>query len=292
MKKIVILALVFALSSFCVSAYNGVADWAAEEISAADSNGLVPSSFESLDFAKKINRAEFAQACVTLYEKLTGKKAVMPEVNPFIDTDSTVVTKAYELGVINGVTNVTFVPNADVTREQAAAMLKRTIVKSGFEVYKPDENMFVDDNNISDWAKQDVYSMRAMGLINGKEGGAFAPADGMTVQETLIVSNRAYVKITTPEVEEPEETSLLSQIPVISFGDEPIAEETENSASITVTGATLDDYKAYIEAVEVAYPTVDNIFPNQFIIANNGINTINVTFGNGKLVVTLTKGVN
>ena len=59
---------------------------------------------------------------------------------------------------------------------------------------------------------------------------------------------------------------------------------------MTVSGVTLDNYNEYISEVQrFGYTDVENIFPDTFIIANNGTIGINVSFGGGVLKVVLTK---
>lgn len=293
MKKYFVstLVLVLVLTSFSGFAYNGVSEWATVEIEFARSNGLIPQSFQDKEFVREISREGFAELCVSLYEGVTGKKAVMPEINPFTDTDNTTVTKAYELGVINGVNEYMFDPFANVTREQAAAMMERTAVKTGEEINSDSVVSFSDDGEISEWAKESVYKMSSAGIIKGKDGGRFAPIDGITVEEAVVISVRLYNELTAVETEEPtEEVNLADSAPVISFGEEPIIEETERAVNITVNGATLEDYNQYIIDVQgYGFNDVENILPDTFIIANNGKVRINVSYGNSVMKIELTK---
>lgn len=294
MKKhlVLILLLIFAVSSLTAGAYNGVSEWAESEIELSQSNGVIPESLGEKNFSTAISREEFAELCVVLYERLTDSRAIMPEINPFLDTDNVAVTKAYELGVINGVTEITFEPYADVTREQAAAMLKRVIVKAGAETAAEETDVFTDDGEISEWAKADVYAMSAMGVIKGRDDGSFAPLDGVTIEEAVVISGRLFIELTAePETDAPvTEVKLLDAVPAISFGEDRTVEETETSVTVTVSGATLADYNQYILDVQgYGYNDVENIFPDTFMIANNGINRIDVSFGNSVMKVVLTK---
>ena len=293
MKKYFVAALVIVLvlSSFSCFAYNGVSEWATDEVETAHANGIIPTSFQSKEFNGLISREGFAELCVSLYEAVTGKRAVMPEINPFIDTDNTTVTKAYELGVINGISEFMFEPYANVTREQAAAMMKRTADKTDEKIESDSAAPFSDDAEISEWAKDAVYAMSSFGVIKGKEDGRFAPIDGITVEEAVVISVRLYNELTSIDVQETtEEVKLADSAPAISFGEEPIIEETENAVNITVNGATLEDYNQYIIDVQgYGFNDVENIFPDTFIIANNGKVRINVSYGNSVMKIELTK---
>jgi len=48
---------------------------------------------------------------------------------------------------------------------------------------------FADDNFISDWAKDSVYSMVAKDIIKGIGGNKFAPKNTTTAEETSNFSN-------------------------------------------------------------------------------------------------------
>lgn len=77
-----------------------------------------------------------------------------------------------------------FRPDADITREEMAVMLDR-FVKSyeSKEVQEREEKIFVDEASISVWAKTSVTKMQQRGVIEGKEGGRFAPKENATRAE-------------------------------------------------------------------------------------------------------------
>ncbi|MDO4793093.1 MAG: S-layer homology domain-containing protein, partial [Filifactor alocis] len=77
-----------------------------------------------------------------------------------------------------------FRPNADITREEMAVMLDR-FVKSyeSKEVQEREEKIFADEASISVWAKTSVTKMQQRGVIEGKEGGRFAPKENATRAE-------------------------------------------------------------------------------------------------------------
>lgn len=292
MKKHFLLTatLALALSPLGAYAYGGVSEWAKDEIALAFDNGIITESFNDKNFSDAATREQFAEICVALYESETGKRAIMPEINPFIDADNTKVTKAYELGVIKGVTAVEFEPSACVTREEAAVMLNRTAAISGVnDSGELSTSGFADDFEISDWAKEAVLKMSNMNVIKGKENGKFAPHDNVTIEESFVIAQRLY-NITKDNGDEKQEVKLTDYMPVISFGKDYTEQEEDGSVTVTVSGVTLDNYNEYISEVQrFGYTDVENIFPDTFIIANNGTIRINVSFGGGVLKVVLTK---
>ena len=119
----------------------------------------------------------------TSYEKLTGKTADVPAVNPFTDTNDTDILKAYNLGIINGRGNGIFDPNANIQRQEAAAMLSRTAAAIGTPL-TGDDHPFTD--GIASWANADVARVYNAGVMKGIGGTNFAPTSSYTVQQTLM----------------------------------------------------------------------------------------------------------
>lgn len=110
-------------------------------------------------------------------------------------------------GIVNGIGNGKFAPEALMTREEMAVMIRNYINVQYRDVHLNTElanisaiETFADNDNISSWAKGAVYSLAEMGLLNGKGNGNFAPQDKVTRAEaaTILVrlSEKMTVKIT------------------------------------------------------------------------------------------------
>lgn len=113
-----------AFPSAAVSiAPDAVDPWAADLVARAVEENLVPECLSGKDLRKNITRAEFAAMAVKLYEAMSLEKAELPTYNPFEDTNDPEVLKAFELGIVSGMTANTFCGDEPVTREQAATML-------------------------------------------------------------------------------------------------------------------------------------------------------------------------
>ena len=79
---------------------------------------------------------------------------------------------AYEKGVVSGMGNNQFAPDANVTREQMAAMISRYAKYKGVRLSPINAKLtFNDDASISGWAKDNVYAMQQAGIINGYADG-------------------------------------------------------------------------------------------------------------------------
>ncbi|WP_306488480.1 S-layer homology domain-containing protein [Agathobaculum sp.] len=174
--------------------------WAQSELEKAEEYDLIPEVLEDADYTLPITRLEFAAVAVKTYENLSGTKALPAVVNPFTDCSDTEVLKAYNLGVVNGMSATTFAPNERLSREQAAAMLTRVFKRATIPGWTLAEDtsypldftrpaVFADDANISAYAKESVYFMVANNIINGMGGNKFAPKNTTSAEEAQGYAN-------------------------------------------------------------------------------------------------------
>ena len=64
---------------------------------------------------------------VKLYEAATGTVAVLADANPFTDTVNPEILKAYQLGIVKGMTATTFAPNSAISRQEISVMFLREL---------------------------------------------------------------------------------------------------------------------------------------------------------------------
>lgn len=175
-------------------------DWATNELFEAYEYDLIPDRLAEENLTLPIYRDEFAAVSVKLYEALSGKTAVAAETNPFTDTDDPDVLKAYNIGIVSGISATEFAPRAKLTRQEAATMLTRvykaaklpgwTLASDAqFTLDYAKPAPFADDANIDDWAKDSVYFMVANGVIAGIGENRFAPKNTTAEEETADFAN-------------------------------------------------------------------------------------------------------
>lgn len=179
-------------------------DWAGKEIQQAVDAGLIPDVLKGQNLKNKITRAEFAAVAVTLYETMSGREAPVPSYCPFWDIGSsscrTEIQQAYALGIVNGVTDTKFSPDAQITREQLAAMLCRAYKKmawpswtlatdASYPLDYSGVSYFADHKDISDYAVPSVYFMVKHHVINGVGDNLFAPKNTTTAQAAVGYAN-------------------------------------------------------------------------------------------------------
>ncbi len=170
-------------------------DWAADYMAAALTYGLIPESLLHADLTGEITRQEFAETALLLYTGFTGLDIPDYEgLTPFFDTEDAEVLKAYSLGLVNGMGDGTFAPDATLTREQAATMLGRAYelasqgVLFGGAFLPQGQEQFSDQAMISDYAKNYIGFFVGQGIVDGMGDGTFAPKGTMTREQALKIS--------------------------------------------------------------------------------------------------------
>jgi hypothetical protein len=160
-------------------------DWAAQELQDAYDAGLIPEILIGADMTSPINREEFAELAVLLYEKVAEAAAEPADPNPFADTTNPQILKAFTLGITTGTTPTTFEPGLLINREQCATMLFRTIlaIEPNGDYSIAGVGDFPDQKDISSWAVEATKYMFRIGIIKGDDEGNFMPKATTTAQE-------------------------------------------------------------------------------------------------------------
>lgn len=170
-------------------------DWAADYMRSALSYGLFPDALMTADLTQSITRQEFACVALQLYTCFTGLEIPDYEgLSPFTDTEDPDVLKAFSLGLVNGMGDGTFAPDATLTREQASTMLGRCYELASQGVlfdgaFLPQsETEFSDNAAISDYARRYIGFFLGRGIVNGMGDGTFAPQGTMTREQALKIA--------------------------------------------------------------------------------------------------------
>ena len=101
------------------------------------------------------------------------------------------VKKAYNAGIVKGMSDETFGTSSYVTRQDIAVMLSRVLEKYGKNLeYTKDYTAFADENEISAYALDGVKTLYKLGVISGYEDGTFRPDQPITRAEAMTIINR------------------------------------------------------------------------------------------------------
>lgn len=122
---------------------------------------------------------------VTMLYRMAGE----PEVKnaaPFTDVAqgryyAKAVAWAYENGIVKGMTDTTFAPNAPATREQLVTLLYRYAGFAGLDVSaRGDALAFGDGGTVSAFAREPISWAIGEGLLKGDENGMLLPRASAT----------------------------------------------------------------------------------------------------------------
>ena len=97
------------------------------------------------------------------------------------------VYAAKEAGLINGVSEELFMPDQNITREDATVIFYRLLSLKGAERKKGAD--FKDFDAISDYAEDAVEYMAGSGIIKGSDG-KFNPKNNLTRAEAVTLLSR------------------------------------------------------------------------------------------------------
>ncbi|WP_164515038.1 glycosyl hydrolase [Paenibacillus lentus] len=100
-----------------------------------------------------------------------------------------------ETGIVGGYADGTFQPNAQVTREQMAVLIARTMAYTGHNPAVTGNSLarFADNSSVSPWATADVNEVLASGLIHGVSTDLFAPKEMVDRAQAVVMIKRLLV---------------------------------------------------------------------------------------------------
>ena len=171
-------------------------DWARDVVKEAGEAGVLPESLGGQDMRLGVSRQEFAAIAVNLYEALGGAVPTSSG-SPFSDTADPAVLAANALGIVKGVGEGRFNPEATLTREQAVTMLGRACEAardgavgdgSGLLAGETEEMTFDDQDSLSGYARNYIAFFAGRGIVSGTGGGRFAPGNTMTREQAAKVA--------------------------------------------------------------------------------------------------------
>ncbi|MCD8048968.1 MAG: S-layer homology domain-containing protein [Clostridia bacterium] len=192
MKRVLALCLVLVLAlPMGALAESAPSEWAEELIDTSAAAFLTAESGE-IDYAADITREQFAVMTLYLYNAVsTDGMPQMTVENPFVDCNNPLVAVAYGMGLVQGVTENTFEPDASITREALCTMIARLAAMwTDTESDLPELDDFSDADEVSDWAVDAVKFCVKAGLIQGTDLGEIDPEANCTVEQALIIAKR------------------------------------------------------------------------------------------------------
>ena len=182
------------------------ASWAIPEILGALDKRLVPAELQQ-GYTAEITRGDFCKLVMNMLRvksRYTTNGSVLRKYGKtideaaFSDTNDPDVLAACALGIVNGTGNGKFHPEHNITREQAATMLKRFADLTGLTTDAPAIE-FTDFEEVSTWAEEAVRFISSLAtpegraVMGGVGEGRFSPGTSYTVQQAILTIYRIYL---------------------------------------------------------------------------------------------------
>lgn len=194
-----VLCIIISLMSTSF-AYTNLSSWAENDIKEAELLQILPEDFKDSDMRGYITRGEMAQIAVMAYVKLTGIEAYANRTDYFTDTDDMNICVAYEIGIVNGYPDGTYLPDLLLTRQEFFQIVSNLIHASGVKTTIPQDFLagFSDKADVSDWASDAAQLLVGMGIVNGTPDGQrlyLLPKEHTNRQEAVVMFLRAYKSV-------------------------------------------------------------------------------------------------
>ena len=153
--------------------------WANEAIIALASKEVL-AGFEDGSFKPDdvVTREQFVKMIVTAFDLYFNNGLVVFEDVTKDRWSYDCIISAASAGIVNGVSETEFMPDAEVSRQDAAVMLARLCDKKGIKLDGVASS--TDEVLISDYAKESVGKLKASNVISGFEDGSFRPLQPLT----------------------------------------------------------------------------------------------------------------
>ncbi len=248
-KKCVIFVLgVSLLFSPCYAFSQALfSPWAEESLEFAKACGVLTEEETLWDYCSPITRGELVPLLLRSYQIATKNVVPKSPKNVFYDA-SRDATSVYLLGIMNGVGNDKFAPEANVTREQISKIiLTLQSVCEDRELQLPEAyyNPLTDFMAVSDWAKPYVEAAYNSGMITGYEDGSFRGGNTVSKEEAVVLLLRSVSFDNTEPKEETETT--VSKTEETAFSDTLSwnVKSSYESGELTVTWNRIKEAEEY-----------------------------------------------
>ncbi len=250
MKKlgVTLLALTLVLT-LTFTAFAIPSDWAKAEVDEARANNLIVAEADQ-NYQDFITRELFCKLIIRMVEEQSGAPVQITIANPFTDTASSEIVKAYQLGIVKGISETQFAPDNLITRQEVAIMMMRAfrvLDQMNGTSYTQNVNVsglvFNDESSIASWAIQDVKEAFVLGIIKGVGDNTMNPLGNTTVEQSILLTVRLFNRFATGGSSEAETTETMTTtvtIPATSTTSETSSTTSETTTTTTVTATTTE----------------------------------------------------
>ncbi len=171
-----------AVSAAETTAAEQLPEWASAELTYWQAAGLLKGNEKGeLQPGRNVTRAEMAAMLDRIFKFNARSQEHFSDVSAdawYADD----ISKASAAGILKGTGNGQFQPLSTVTRQEAATMAARAF---GITLEGTADHLFADDSQVSAWAKDAVYALKAAGYVQGSADGSFHPLKALTRAEAV-----------------------------------------------------------------------------------------------------------
>ena len=162
-------------------------DEAMQSVNEAKTYGDLPVSLFLKDMTAPVSKIDAAQILAALCELISATELDYSEPSVYTDTDDINVLKVSEAGILKGDSDTAFSPDRILTNAEFAEALYRAMLVSGENpVYKEDTTeKFYDDNDISIYVKDLIYSLKEYGAFVNVYGKIFSSDSPITLKKAV-----------------------------------------------------------------------------------------------------------
>jgi len=162
--------------------------WAEYAINTLAADGIIKgTSGTTYSPAANITRADFALLLVRAFKLTSDNTENFADVSAS-DYFAPELAIARNTGIVNGIGDNKFAPRNTITRQDMMVIVYRALNKLGV-VLKNADVSYDDFADVADYAKEAVFALISVGLVNGKSG-KIAPADYTTRAEVAVLIKR------------------------------------------------------------------------------------------------------
>ncbi len=148
-----------------------------------------------------ITRGEFVTMLVkafklptTAYETTSNKKNKIPIASYYADVSSTrndfkYIMTARDTGIAFGSTDGHFYPDGTITRQEAICMIIRSLGLQTMGITGNPQSPFIDDADIANWAKNDLYTAYKVGIISTGKDFKVNPKQKLSKSDAAVIVN-------------------------------------------------------------------------------------------------------
>ena len=170
-----------ALPSASFSDIDGV-EWAKDAILYLADNGILSGVGDGIfEPNRNLKREEFAKIVISAFAYNADEAKISFTDIPSDAWYAPFIRQAFGEGIVKGISDDLFGVGLPITRQDLCTMAYNAALKAGkiIEIETPQE-LFADDDEISDYAKKAVYALRAAGVVSGLTDDEFAPKENAT----------------------------------------------------------------------------------------------------------------